>query len=381
MLRSVAVALAFLVGCPAFAQMVYQPEAGTSPSSEPARERAGGPLPPSLLLGTETPSVLSLYASPPAGSWAGLSLNGPRLSVAPIGGHAPGDTFRSQFVVESRSEAGADIEETSGLMEMRSSTGYAPRWKASVPYSAGQQIKGGDGGIFRARARCNSGSGPAPKATASGQPDGSGGCTWDYVGIGAGTNKSALLLTTNIEPGGGDGWGASIMMGRKAGAWPWNDGFGTVLELDAGNEGADCPPGVTNGCNIFGLFLNANGTARSTVGVAIGGTQGFHIGIQGYANGASDTFMADASNGNIGIWEAGTKRQATYRDSSVSPVAIALEGNYSIAQIKGTGFSVDPSGHLSASGFKANGTAGVSCPAGTVNLSTFTVTNGIVTHC
>jgi hypothetical protein len=38
-------------------------------------------------------------------------------------------------------------------------------------------------------------------------------------------------------------------------------------------------------------------------------------------------------------------------------------------------------GAMSALSYTANSVAGVSCPAASVSLTTFTVTNGIVTHC
>ena len=37
--------------------------------------------------------------------------------------------------------------------------------------------------------------------------------------------------------------------------------------------------------------------------------------------------------------------------------------------------------NVQAGGYSAGGVAGVSCAAGTVNLTTLTVTSGIVTHC
>ena len=79
---------------------------------------------------------------------------------------------------------------------------------------------------------------------------------------------------------------------------------------------------------------------------------------------------------------------ATYTGSVIdlttatAPVGINLAGGtFSTKQINGNGFNVDSSGNITANSYKSGATAGVSCGAGTVNLTTFVVTNGIVTHC
>ena len=47
----------------------------------------------------------------------------------------------------------------------------------------------------------------------------------------------------------------------------------------------------------------------------------------------------------------------------------------------GNGTQGDYSGTIQATHFTSGTSAGVSCAAGSVSLVTFTITNGIVTHC
>lgn len=69
---------------------------------------------------------------------------------------------------------------------------------------------------------------------------------------------------------------------------------------------------------------------------------------------------------------------------------LAMDANYGIdlravtfttAAFASTGFTVEGAGNVTAASYKVGSAAGVSCPAGTVSLTTLTITNGIVTHC
>lgn len=302
-----------------------------------------------FLLGQRASSPVVALFNKQLENYVAAAGNGARLSIAPLGGHEPGDTFRTQFAVETMSDADATVEETSTIFEMSAVSGYAPPWAAGTAYGKQAQVKGDDGSVFAPTHACASGKGPPPKLTdLTKLTNSDGGCAWRHLGIGAGAGRSAQLLTTNVYgPSGGEAWGQAIMLGVKSGVWPNGGGFGVGQEIDVGNENRDCPPSIHNGCQIYGSFINGNGTRRSTLGVFIGGEKGFHVALQLAGTAASDIAIADATHAATGFYQNG-QHEVSYVDRSQAQTGISLEGKYARAQIAGTGWSISPTGSISA---------------------------------
>ena len=290
-----------------------------------------------------------------------FSPGGARISMASRGGHDRNgkygpDSFRAQTVMRATSQADAGIEETTAIIEHRGVTGYSPPWYPNYRYPAGTQITGGRGFIFETRTACTTAN-AKPSADRPGDPNPpqtDGSCMWHYVGIGAGNNKTPLLIYGSIEepqnglPGGGQGWAQAMIIDVKTGAWPLGGGFAVGQEIDVGNGKGDCRPSVPNGCQIYGSFINGNGLYKSTVGAFYGGEKGFHVGILLSSTAGSDIGISNASNAQTGYYDNGTHDIAAITDESTSPFGIRLNGTYRSAQITGHGWGVDPKGALTA---------------------------------
>lgn len=359
-----------------------------------------------LSLTDDRPPVLQFYNDQPD-NYAVLSPGGARVSMKSVGGHDTygkwgADSLRAMFALRAVSQADAGIEETTAIIEHRGVTGYSAPWYSALDYPAGAQVKGGNGYIFETDTACKTAN-SKPTAVYPSDPhppqiDGT--CTWKYVGIGAGNNKTPLLVTGSIEapkdgkPGGGEGWGIATIMDVQSGAWPRGGGFAVGQEIDMGNNVRDCPPVEQYACQMYGVFLNGNGLYPSTVGMYIGGTQGFHIGLLLDGNSAGDIGISNSSRAKTGYYDTGQHEIASVLDRSTSGYAIKLEGNYSAGQIAGSGWGVSAGGGLSASSISTPNTVfagafaayvsnqpvvGVSCSG--PPTAQFQVTNGIVTRC
>lgn len=131
------------------------------------------------------------------------------------------------------------------------------------------------------------------------------------------------------------------------------------------------------------IFRSAHGTAASpsalTTSDAVGGLNfGGYDGTSWAIGGAQIAAVPSAT------WTSSSHPldmyfQTTAIGSTTAATALRIFNDGGVS----TGAAVDEgAGTINAAGvYYANGTAGVSCPANTVNLTTFTVKNGIVTHC
>lgn len=141
------------------------------------------------------------------------------------------------------------------------------------------------------------------------------------------------------------------------------------------------------------LTVAAGGSFPSLIGVQIakegGSPQQFYSGLYTNPDAVfSNGIFIDATSTLSPIQSALLKNAAqtsaynalTMQVTNASPAA----GSMFINALNSGGtslFNVSTSGVVNGSGYQINGTAGVSCAAGTVNVSTMVVTNGIVTHC
>jgi hypothetical protein len=139
----------------------------------------------------------------------------------------------------------------------------------------------------------------------------------------------------------------------------------------------------------IGVFVN--GTYSSAAiqdgstapfGIVLGGTYGtssvYDVGTASYGLNDNGTHSAagiwEHSTAPIGVFINGTHSSAGIQDSTTAPYGLALVGTYGTAALTTPGLIV-------AGSYKAGTSAGVTCLAGTVNLSTLVITAGLVTHC
>jgi hypothetical protein len=94
--------------------------------------------------------------------------------------------------------------------------------------------------------------------------------------------------------------------------------------------------------------------------------------------------MVIPNNGSIAFLDSGgTAKPILLFDTRNNTDLVLGGGSFRLLKdsLASTGFSVDPDGVVRATSYFAGASAGVSCAAGMVNLSTLVVTNGIITHC
>lgn len=155
---------------------------------------------------------------------------------------------------------------------------------------------------------------------------------------------------------------------------PYNynvNGFSNALRLDCG-DGAR----VSNGCSSAMTIVPNEGQALSGIVFADGALKM----VGGYA-----PAIAMPSGYGIDWYTAtGTPVWRIFSNAGGSVLSGLYLGDNALDIYMNNGsahpFSVSPSG-ISAPGYKVGSTAGVSCAAGAVSLTTLVVTNGLVTHC
>lgn len=173
-------------------------------------------------------------------------------------------------------------------------------------------------------------------------------------------------------------WAANPIAQLLAGATNWNSLVNHEFDV-AVEAGAS----VANKAGLT-IVLNNNDAAQGSYDDAaiIFGAQGATT-TPGWKNlieigGAGGVNPLDLTGGRVMYFNPNTSgfRAHTALDG------INLTGlTFSGSAFSSTGFAVDGSGAVTAAAYKSGAAAGVSCAAGTVNLSTLVITNGIVTHC
>lgn len=129
---------------------------------------------------------------------------------------------------------------------------------------------------------------------------------------------------------------------------------------------------ITAGSVLFGA-------ANTTSLTVTGGSSLFTLTTSGSAN-LNNTLTVSGASVLGSLTATGATSLATVTTAGISASALTVTGNTSVNAIN-TGNIVTTGNVNATSVYIANGTIGVTCATSTATLSTFTVTNGIVTHC
>jgi len=177
----------------------------------------------------------------------------------------------------------------------------------------------------------------------------------------------------------------------------FNSGVGTdrngnrvVLQLAWGS--GDSPQTLSTDHISTGILIGGNGAATMDNALKFGGGGAYGVGLN-FAGATFNTAPVFMGQGQKLVFDgtiAGTYNWAlsdiygtmALQYGGANKLTIDDAGNVVATGDIASAANISASGVVNAKGgFQANGVTGVSCAAGTVNLSTFTVTNGIVTHC
>jgi hypothetical protein len=169
-----------------------------------------------------------------------------------------------------------------------------------------------------------------------------------------------------------------------------NNGNRVVLQLAWGSD--DGTPALSTDHVSTGILIGGNGAATMDNALKFGGGGAYGIGLN-FAGATFNTAAVFMGQGQKLVFDgtiAGTYNWAlsdiygtmALQFRGANKLTIDDGGNAVATGSIASAANISASGVVNAKGgFQANGVVGVSCAAGTVNLRTFTVTNGIVTHC
>jgi hypothetical protein len=173
----------------------------------------------------------------------------------------------------------------------------------------------------------------------------------------------------------GYAYGFYAQAGANSGATFWKLIAGGEIDIGA-QTGSSFD--TKTGLQVVALPTDAVAGARgedSAYVIGYGaGALGFDYGIR--INGISGGFPIKTTGQIMGC-STNTPLNCGTVTNGINFLPITFTGK----AFQSTGFSVDGSGNVTAASYKAGATAGVSCAANTVSLTTLVVTNGIVTHC
>ena len=283
-------------------------------------------------------------------------------------------------------------------------TGYAPAWIASRAYSLGDNVTfegGGRNEVYRATQAGTSAASGGPTGKGSGIVDGT--VRWAWINDAAINAKVGLYNEVATVAGAGHSWAQANNLEMRPGTIPT---FHINTEFDLSNHtGVPCTIGQSNCNNLYvvnkgdktttGIAVTtSNGSSFATYwGMRFNGdwlasdatleidTKGLAaIGIGRFSPAAySVAALDDISVAPVGVNIGGTKSVSGFREASITPVGLLFAGTYSVAQVQGAGWSVALDGGVTAKGYSAGSSPGVSCSG--PPTSNFQVTNGIVTRC
>jgi len=189
------------------------------------------------------------------------------------------------------------------------------------------------------------------------------------VGIGTSSPTAPLVVDSSLNPLGA-GFGSLIIQGdsnkERVDIYSAGVNPGPAFQGKGFGGSVASPTATTAGMDIFILA----GSGYNGSGFVVPNPATIHMR-------ADDNWTGSDTGTNISFY--------TTQDGTTSPVQRLFVANNGQVEI-GSGtpsYLLDvEGGQVNASGgYVAAGTAGVSCAAGTVSLTTLTVTDGIVTHC
>ena len=361
----------------------------------------------SLALTSSNSNVINLYSSPPS-NYIGFHSGGPFLSFYTASGYAGPNTMHAQnYSIMQTTATPGSFQEYGKWIEVDANSGHAPLWTTNLALNntTNSYVTNNNNVYQNSVASCTTaGAGGGPTWTSGTNTDGT--CSLTYIGASQGS--VGLGIVTILGANAGSVWGHAFNQIITAGHDPKM--FSAGGEWDFNFQDGDHGIGTGNG-PAYGLLMEgfnapgALGTAAISVNNGANANWMWHYGfLCSGATSTKDGCFVSGTSGNAAFANNGTPAIASFWDfgggvrgfyanatytgsvidltTATAPVGINLAGGtFSTKQINGNGFNVDSSGNITANSYKSGATAGVSCGAGTVNLTTFVVTNGIVTHC
>jgi hypothetical protein len=265
---------------------------------------------------------------------------------------------KTKELIQFNSAFPADTAESALAVNATSDTGLAKAYVNSATYNIGDFIDV-NANVYRViKGGTSAQSGNGPTGNGSSIQDGS--MTVAYQCPDQCNGKFPLFVSHKAKSGAGHVWSGALDLVLDAG---YRGGFATSLEVDMTNNSGRPQP-ATNALFLTGLA----GSHPIQNGLSIYSGSGTNywsktaINIYG-AKVAQDQAIYVNTGSNFAVLDEGRHING-----------ILLNGAYSGAALKTTG-------EIDAAAYRGGGKRGVTCPAGTVNLSTLEVTNGIITHC
>lgn len=301
-----------------------------------------------------TPALLDLSAeNTTSGTWR---------SSAPTIKFMPTDQSvsfnRTQELIQFDSALPATTAESALVVNATSNTGFAWTYANSTTYKIGDYINANSSVYRVTKAGTSSRTGTGPSGTGSSIKDGS--IVVAHQCPDQCNGKFPFFVSHKVKSGAGHVWGGSFDLVLDAG---YRGGFATSLEVDMTNNSGNAQP-ETNALFLTGLagshpiqnglsiYSSSSANYWSKTGLSIYG-----------AKVAQDQAIYMKTGSTYGLIDEGSHVNG-----------ILLNGAYSGAALK-------TAGAIEAASFRAGNAVGASCPAGSVNLSTMVVRNGIITHC
>lgn len=186
----------------------------------------------------------------------------------------------------------------------------------------------------------------------------------------------------------------TVTWGSGATGLVFNTALTTTPSINAGVSSATSPAFVpqrgsaTTGfsgdsTHLYGVIGGSTGFAETSVGFGLGTiTPDQLLTVNGVTDISGGGAVPGSGVSGVGLGFSSGNYGWIQSYSAVSLVLNPIANKVGIGT-RTPGYELDvQGGQVNASGgYVANGTAGVSCGAGTVNVTTEVVTNGIVTHC
>lgn len=284
-------------------------------------------------------------AAPPDGVYVGSggnNLSFQTLVSYPMDG-ADSDNQRGSLLLVAETSDDGNSEEQTLCVLTTIRTGYSKPWTTNTAYDLGDNITfpSPRNTVYRCiqgGVSASSGEGP----TGKGQSIEDGTCIWRWINDAAINAKVGIYNEVVGDPGGGSSWAQANNFDMKAG---FIAPFAVNTELDlTNNTGVDSDfSGQTNKYNLYVATQGAN-TSTASVLVASANTdkEAAFWGLQFVGPKlASRTIISFDASAPVGIGfgpSAGGVvtpefSQAAYKDASVAPSAIILEGMNSSAAL------------------------------------------------
>lgn len=252
------------------------------------------------------------------------------------------DNQRATLLVNATTNDDGNSEEQTVCIMTKIGTGFRPAWAQNTAYAVGANVEANNQ-IYRCTsAGTSAASGTGPSGVGTVINDGT--VVWRWINAQAIGAKLGVYNETQVVPGAGSAWAMVNNLQLEAG---YQGGFAATIENDLqNNSGVDS---TISSFYKFNTWLSVAGPNKSTAGIELTSSNlsnpaaiwGLHFSGDKLAEKAVIGVEASAEVG-IGLGQASggpvnpTFTVAAYRDTSVSPKAIALAGTNSSAAIEVT---------------------------------------------